>query len=514
MNGSNAAIVNTGTGKIEGTVENGIFIFKGIPYAAPPIGNLRWLPPQTAIPWQGIRPAKEFGSIAPQNEMPGGDVLGLEMNETQDEDCLFLNIWTRGLDNKRRPVMIWIHGGAFIIGSGSQTMYRNHNLVARKDLVLVSINYRLGAFGFLNLKEVTGGRIPATGCEGVLDQIAAVQWVRDNIEAFGGDPENITVFGESAGGMSIGSLMAMPEAQGKFHKAILESGAGNTVGSLDEGIHRAAEFLNILEVKSTDIRALRSLTVKQILDAQQKLGAMLQMKEGRITPFQPIVDGDALPDVPIKAIEKGSAAEVRTMAGTNLDEFKLFNIMDPAFKRLDEAGMIRRLENLIPPEQVLNVAAVYRKALVRRGETPSPSDILTAVQTDIMFRMPALKLVEAQCKNNQPAYNYLFKWKSPAIGGALGACHALEMGFVFGNFDDTFCGSGPEAEALSHKMQDAWFAFASTGDPSCESLGKWESYGDSRKTMLLDRECGLENAPYESERAIWDTFEMLFTKPI
>jgi para-nitrobenzyl esterase len=298
MSENTAAVVKTIAGKIEGTIRNGVFVFKGIPYAAPPIGNLRWLPPQPVIPWEGIGPAKGFGPIAPQNEMPGGDVIGLEIKETQDENCLFLNIWTRGLDNRRRPVMVWIHGGAFIIGSGSQTMYRNHNLVPRKDLVLVTINYRLGAFGFVNLKEITGGKIPATGCEGLLDQVAAIQWVRDNIEAFGGDPENITVFGESAGAMSIASLMAMPAAQGKFHKAILQSGAGNTVGSLDEGVQIATEFLNILELKGSDTEGMRSLTVKQILDAQQKLGAMLQMKEGRITPFQPIVDGDTMPEIP------------------------------------------------------------------------------------------------------------------------------------------------------------------------------------------------------------------------
>ncbi len=514
MGGNAVGIVNTKAGKIEGTVENGIFVFKGIPYAAPPTGSLRWLPPQPVGPWGGIRAAKEFGAIAPQNEMPGGDAVGLEINEPQDEDCLFLNIWTRGLDNKRRPVMIWIHGGAFIIGSGSQTTYRNHNLVARKDMVLVSINYRLGAFGFMNLNEITGGKIPATGCEGLFDQIAAIQWVRDNIESFGGDPGNITVFGESAGGMSIGSLMAMPSAQGKFHKAILESGAGNTVGALDEGVEITEKFLNVLELKSADTEALRSLSVDRILDAQQKLGVALQLEEGRITPFQPIVDGVVLPDVPIKAIEKGSAAVIKTLAGTNLDEFKLFSIMDPAIKDLDESGMIKRLEGLIPPEQVSNVAAVYRKGLEARGESSNPSEILTAIQTDIMFRMPALKLVEAQIKNNQPAYNYLFKWKSPVMDGALGACHALEMGFVFGNFDNTFCGSGPEAQALSYKMQDAWFAFAQTGDPSCELLGKWEPYGDNRTTMLLDKECRLENAPYEEERAIWDTFDMLFTKPI
>lgn len=514
MSGNTEAIVNIHSGKIEGILEDEIFAFKGVPYAAPPVGNLRWLPPQPVTPWEGVRPARDYGAISPQNELPGGEVIPIKIEEPQDEDCLFLNIWTKGLDNRRRPVMVWIHGGAFIIGSGSEAMYRNGNIVTRGDVVLVSINYRLGALGFMNLKEITGGRIPATGCEGLLDQIAALQWVRDNIEAFGGDPDNITVFGESAGGMSIGSLMGMPLAKGKFHKAILESGAANTVCSLEESVATTAKFLDILGLKGNDTDALRSLTVEQILDTQQKLGLYLMEKEGRLTPHLPVVDGVVMPEIPIEAIEKGSAADVKTLAGTNLEEFKLFAVTDLALRNIDEEGMVSRLKRFIPPEQVSNVIAAYRKGREGRGESTSPKEILTAIQTDLMFRISCLKLVEAQCKNNQPAYNYLFTWKSPMMGGVLGACHALEIGFVFGNFDDNFCGSGPDAEALSRKMQDAWFAFARTGDPSCESLGKWEPYCENRTTMIFDMECRIEQAPYEEERAIWDTFDMLFTMPI
>ena len=514
MDGNKEAIVDIRSGKIEGIFKNEVFVFKGVPYAAPPVGNLRWLPPQPVTPWEGVRPTKDYGAISPQNELPGGEVIPIKIEEPQDEDCLFLNIWTKSPDNGRRPVMVWIHGGAFIIGSGSDAMYRNSNIVTRGDVVLVSINYRLGALGFMNLKEITGGKIPATGCEGLLDQIAALEWVRDNIEAFGGDPDNITVFGESAGGMSIGSLMGMPSAKGKFHKAILESGAGNTVSSLEEGVATTVKFLDILGLKGNDDDALRSLTVEQILDTQQKLGLYLMEKEGRITPHQPVVDGIVMPEIPIEAIEKGSASDVKTLSGTNLEELKLFTLTDLTLRDLDEEGMVSRLKRLIPPEQVSNVIAAYRKAREGRGESTSPKEILTAIQTDLMFRISCLKLVEAQCNNNQPAYNYLFTWKSPMMGGVLGACHALEIGFVFGNFDDNFCGSGPAAEALSRKMQDAWFSFARTGDPSCESLGKWEPYCENRTTMIFDMECRVEQAPYEEERAIWDTFDMLFTMPI
>jgi len=515
MTGGIKPIVRTKSGEVEGMYENVQFVFKGIPYAAPPVGALRWMPPQPVEPWDGVRPAKEFGNIAPQNPLPGAAMIAsLSVNEAQDENCLFLNIWTPALDDARRPVMIWIHGGAFIIGSGTQTMYLRNTLVPRGDVVLVSINYRLGALGFMNLREVTEGKIPASGCEGLLDQIAAIDWVRENIRGFGGDPDNITVFGESAGGMSIGCLMSMPAARGKFQKAILESGAANTVTSFAESSETAAQFLGILGLEGRNVGALRSLTANQVMAAQQKLAAIMLAKDGRITPFQPVVDGIALPEIPIQSIEKGFAAGINTMAGTNLDEFKLFSAMDPGLQRIDEAGMVRRLESLIPPKHVSSVIAAYREGKNQRGENSSAVEILTAIQTDLMFRIPALRLIEAQCGNNQPAYNYLFTWKSPVMGGALGSCHALEIGFVFGNYDRAFCGSGPDADALSQKIQDAWLAFARAGNPSCESLGKWEAYGKSRATMILDKTCRLEYAPYEAERSVWDTFEMLFTKPI
>ncbi len=510
---SQVIIVNTKSGKVEGISEGPQYVFKGIPYAAPPVGKLRWLPPQPVKPWNGVRSAKEFGPVAPQNPMPGSEMLeNLAMNEPQSEDCLFLNIWTPGIDRARRPVMVWIHGGAFIIGSGSQTMYQRNTLVPHCDVVMVSINYRLGSLGFMNLNEITGGRIPATGCEGLLDQIAAIEWVHDNIENFGGDPGNITVFGDSAGGMSIGNLMSMPAARGKFQKAILESGAANTVSPLEEAAAISARFLEIAGTKDAD--ALQALSVEELLSIQSKLGDIMRVKDNRITPFQPVVDGKAMPEIPVEAIKKGSASNIKTMAGTNLNEFKLFSMMDPGYRHIDEAAMVHRLEGLIPPEHVSSVIAAYRDGMEKRGESASAADILIAVQTDLMFRMPILRVVEAQCKNNQPAYNYLFTWKSPVMKGYLGACHTLEIGFVFGNYDDTFCGSGPDADRLSRNMQHAWAAFARTGNPSCESLGKWEPYGDSRITMILDKTCRLENAPYEEERSIWDTFDMLFTKPI
>jgi para-nitrobenzyl esterase len=497
------AIVKTKSGKVEGSYQEGLYVFRGIPYTTPPVGNLRWMPPQPIKPWDSVRPAREFRPIAPQNMMVGGPIT--QVAQPQDEDCLFLNIWTPGIDNARRPVMVWIHGGAFTIGSGSDAMYNNGVLARRGNLVFVTINYRLGMLGFLRLKDVTGGKIPATGNEGLMDQVAALKWVKDNVSAFGGDPANVTVFGESAGGMSIGCLMAMPSAKGYFHKGILESGAGGTVITLNDANTVAEGFLKALGVKGDYVAALRALKPKQLLDIEMKLRVQAA-KAGeamRITVTVPVVDRDIIPDVPNQAAIKGFAKDIPVIIGTNLEEWKLFGIMQPGMEKLDRAGMLKILESFLPAAQVPGLVASYEKIREKRGDTTAPFDFLSAMLSDIMFRVPALELVEAQRDNGQLAYNYLFTWKSPVMGGLMGACHALEIGFVFGTYDDMFCGSGPEADKLSRCIQDAWLAFTRTGDPSCECIGKWPVYGKERMTMLLGKECRMEPAPYEDERRAW-----------
>jgi para-nitrobenzyl esterase len=506
MNEKENPVVATKSGKIAGSYEKGLYVFKGIPYAAPPVGELRWMPPQPVKKWDGIREAKEFGAIAPQTVMAIGP-FG-QAPQSQSEDCLFLNVWTTGLDKERRPVMVWIHGGAFTIGSGSDVMYDSEILPKRGNIVMVTINYRLGMLGFLRLKDVTNGKIPATGNEGLMDQVAALKWVKDNIEAFGGDPDNVTVFGESAGGMSIGCLMAMPSAKGLFQKGILESGVGSVVVPLNVGNAGAESFLKEANIKKDDIRALQTLTHTQLLEIEKKMMAPDAGEGGdvKITVTMPVIDGEIIPDVPNELAKQGYSKDIITIVGTNLEEWKLFAMMMPGYDKLEEGQIYQRMSAFIPGENVEKMAAIYRKAREKRGETTTPADILSAFQTDQMFRIPALEFVEAQQANKQLVYNYLFTWKSPAMGGVLGACHALEIGFIFGNYNDMFCGSGPEADNLAKCMQDAWLAFARTGDPSCESIGKWPVYGSKRLTMILDEKCHVEAAPYEEERQAWDKF--------
>lgn len=498
-------VVRTTKGLIEGRVVNAIYVFKGIPYAVPPTGNLRWMPPQPISPWEGKRTAFEFGPISIQPEMavppPGG---GFTAPEPQSEDCLYLNVWTPGLEDKKRPVMVWIHGGAFNIGSGSSPMYDCTSMAAKGDVVMVTLNYRLGELGFLRLKDITKGAIPSTGNEGLLDQVAALHWVKDTISSFGGDPDNVTVFGESAGAMSIGCLLAMPAAKGLFQKAILESGVGSTSIPLESANAAANEFLSILGIKEHDAESLMTLTTGQILEADLQM-RMPAAPGGapKLTAVAPVIDGDVITGVPNEMVKQGYCKEVATIVGTNLDEYRLFAMMEPPDTVVDDKEVKRRLSEFIEEKSIKSILSVYREYLVKRREPSGNKEILSAILTDLMFRIPALEFVEAQTMNGQKAtYNYLFTWSNPN-GNPLGACHALEMGFVFGALEPMFCGIGADAEKLSASIQDAWFNFARKGSPSGDLIGQWPPFGEQRITMLLGKECKAEAAPYKDVIQAW-----------
>jgi para-nitrobenzyl esterase len=504
MKDNAAAIVSTVSGKLEGSFENGLYLFKGVPYAAPPVGELRWMPPQPVKPWQGVRAAKEFGTIAPQNLMPAGPIP--QNIQPQSEDCLFLNIWTPGLDKKKRPVMFWIHGGAFTIGSGSDPMFMPEKMVKKGDVVFVSINYRLGMLGFLRLTDVTGGKIPATGNEGFLDQVGALKWVKENIAAFGGDPGNITAFGESAGSMSTACLMVMPSARGLFQKAIMESGAGSVAVPKEDANRGGELFLKVSGIKKDDAAAMRALTTSQLLELENKIKTFGAGpgEAARVTSTVPVTDGVIIPDLPIKLARQGVGKSIKAIIGTNLDEGTLFTMMIPGFDKTTEEDMMKRIAWMMPPEGAAKVAETYRRHIQKRGLPVTPAAIATAIQTDIMFRVPSLELATALRDNGAKVYDYLFDWVSPIMGGVMGACHGLEVGFVFGTHDPMFCGSGPEADKLSDSIQESWLNFAHTGNPSGKGLGNWPTYGKQRETMIIGKKPHVENAPHEEERAVWE----------
>ncbi|MGH6872501.1 MAG: carboxylesterase/lipase family protein [Rhizomicrobium sp.] len=482
--------IEAACGRLSGIARDGVCVFRGIPYAKPPVGRLRWRMPERLEPWAGTRDAIRLGNAAPQapsrlDRLAGGSI------GTQSEDCLYLNIWTPGSDGARRPVMVWLHGGAFIFGAGHQGIYDGTHLAAR-GCVVVTVNYRLGALGFLALADVTD--VPATGAEGLADQALALAWVRDNIASFGGDPGNVTLFGESAGGMSVAALLSSPAAKGLFHKAIAQSGAAH-IGHDRERAARVAHAF-VAKTGARDAAALQALAAPTILKAQMAL--LLDTRLGKLRvgglPFQPAAENPVLPARPIDAIGNGAAKDIPLLTGTTKEEWKLFTAIDPGLRFMSSANFAARIGRLAG-EHAPVMLAVYSEG--------SPFARFNAMMTDKAFFVPATRLLEAQGAH-APAFAYRFDWRSRFLGGVLGACHALELGFVFGTHDQgragTFFGKGPAADALSIAMIDAWTKFARTGDPG------WARYdAAARQTMLFgDGEPHLSDAPNEARRKAWD----------
>jgi carboxylesterase type B len=568
-------LVETRRGPVRGVTEGGLAVFRGLPFARPPVGPLRFRPPEPPEPWSRVRDASRFGPSASQNGALVGPLMSLGINRT-GEDCLYLNIWTPAAHRGRRPVLVWIHGGAFILGSGCQMLYDGATLARRGDVVVVTINYRLGALGFLRLRDRFGERLPATGNEGLLDQVAALEWVRDEIAAFGGDPGNVTIFGESAGSMSCATLLGMPRAHGLFHRAILQSGAANYLWPRDTASRLSDRMLADLAVTSPeDLRAAaparllaaqRRLFMELMLGEHHVLGtlspagqrvagavflglslarrrfrgvvspvsrglldllrrrgrrrsapaapemAALRVLRTRGLPFQPVIDGDVIPRDPLAAIRDGEARGIPLLIGTNLDEARLFAPLDPEATTLDEAELLARCEEAIPggPDAARRAIAVYREARAGRGERVEPGDLWFAIESDRTMRYPAMRLAALHATHQPGTYAYLFMWPSPAMGGLFGACHALELPFLFGTLEHPllrpFTGKGPAAQALAGQIQDAWIAFARTGRPGHAGIADWPAYDAAhRRTMILDRQCRVETTPREAERRFWES---------
>jgi len=493
-------IVQTRHGKLEGFSSGGLQVFRGVPFARPPVGDLRFRPPEAPEPWTGVRPASEFGASAQQGDL-FAQVYGWDIGK-RDEDCLYLNVTTPGADAARRPVLVWIHGGIYIVGSGSQGLYDAETLVQRGDVVVVTINYRLGAFGFLHLNDLLGREFGASGNAGTLDQLAALRWVRDNIEAFGGDPANVTIFGESAGGMSVATLMGMPSAAGLFRRAIPQSGAAHAVSTRERATQIAAGLLDELGIALGDATRLRGISAGGILAGRDKLsGAAVGAGDGSMD-YQPVVDGDALPQPPLDAIRAGSSANIDMLIGTTRDEWNLFSALDPSQSQIDEKSMTEKLVGWMGPEAE-GIIEIYREA---RGPDIPAKDIFNAILTDRIFRIPALRLAEAKLAHPACTYCYLFTWESPLA--ALGACHLSDIPFVFGSAGKDAIGAftkgGAEAKALAAKVMDAWLAFARTGDPNHPGLDPWPGYDRERRaTMFFGKACQVVDAPQDAERLAW-----------
>jgi para-nitrobenzyl esterase len=515
--------VTVAGGRVRGVRRNEVWSFSGIPYARPPVGELRWRPPQPPMQWRGVRDASSFGPIAPQPVAPAGITSPSDPDAAapQSEDCLTLNIWTPGLPESPtgrpgdgRPVMVWIHGGGFTSGSGSVFLYRGGQLVRNGDVVVVTINYRLGALGLLGHRGLADpdGFI---GNWGLHDQVAALGWVRDNIAQFGGDPARVTVFGESAGGFSVAALMGAPAAGDLFRRAIVQSGGAyaHTVSEAERASDRLASTLGLAECTRT---SLSGVPAGELVAATEELGRRRPDPGMLPLPFLPVIDGVFLPQHPLGAVEHGSAAGVDLLIGTNRDELTLFGLGQPELLAQDEAGVLRWADREVPDVASGELLEGYRRARAARSEGVDPRSLMVALGSDGVFRWPSLQLAAAQRAQGAATYVYLFEWESPAFGGVLGSCHALELPFVFGLVHvpavQLLTGAGPEVQELSTQMQQAWLAFARTGDPSTPELASWPAWdAHQRSTMVFGPRTGVVEAPRDAELAVWQRYRPLFT---
>jgi para-nitrobenzyl esterase len=483
-------IAETTTGPIEGREREGVLLFAGIPYAAPPVGSLRFRPAQPHEPWREIRSATRFAPAAPQ--LPTG---GLTANTPVrwTEACLTLNVTTAGLDDQRRPVLFWIHGGGYRTGQAAIPWYDGVRFVRVGGIVVVSVNYRLGALGFTDLSRF-GSRFACSGANGLLDQITALRWVRDNISRFGGDPDRITIAGESAGAFSVCTLLASPLAEGLFRAAIAQSGAALHTLPAAAGERVTERLLTALGVDR--MAELQALPADQILAAQTQVAA--DIGDGisalgvAVQPFYPVEGNAVVPVSPQQAIAAGRSREIPVLTGTNRDETTLWG-----YGQVDAT----RLQRMTDRYGAASTLPVYR----RLRPTASPAQLLTAFTTDHMFRIPAIRLLEARETASAGAarhWMYWFCWESRAFGGRLGATHALEIPFAFDNLDragvDLFLGPGDRPQALAHRMHAVWTRFIHTLDPG------WTPYDTTRRaTMQFADTCELLLDPDGEAREAW-----------
>jgi para-nitrobenzyl esterase len=502
--------VETISGKVRGLAGR-VNVFKGIPYAGPANGAGRFAAPAKAESWAGVRDALDYGPTAMQDPEAFGlsrelmAMLPVREAVPMDENCLVLNIWTPGVnDDRKRPVMFWCHGGAFIAGSGSSLWYDGTNLCRKGDVVVATINHRLGAFGYLHLDDLDPARFASSGNAGMLDIVAALEWVRDNIARFGGDPNNVTIFGESGGGAKVSVLLGMPAARGLFHKAIIQSGPAVEMMSPANATATANQVLGELGIAPGNAGELRNVSADRLLGAQMAIlrkTNLMSFANRRMMGFNPVIDGVNLPAGPFAPVAPTFSSHVPLMIGTNKDEMTLFFAFAPWIKAMDDAALRERVRMFVG-ERGEAILDQYRRA----RPYDSPSDLLMAITTDIGMRIPSLTIAERKVAQNEaPVFVYLFTWETPVLGGKLKSPHALEIPFVFDTLESSpLAGDSPARFALAEKMTRTWLAFAHSGNPNNEAIPSWPAYSVvERPTMIFDNECHVANDPYGEERRAW-----------
>ena len=492
------ATVTTTSGKVRGTQQGKVQAFKGLSYGASTAGDGRFMPPAKPKPWTGVRDAFELGTRSPQLQESFTQVVVAEFQpmdraEPMGEDCLHLNVWTAGVGSGKRPVMVWLHGGGYTSGSGGFVCYDGTNLAANHDVVVVTVNHRLNAVGYLYLAGLGGEKYANASNVGQLDIVAALEWVRDNIAAFGGDPGNVTIFGQSGGAGKVSTLMAMPSAKGLFHRAVVESGAALKGMSKEAATKTAEQYLARLNLKPNQVDQLQKLPIDQVTAATEKGGPL---------NFAPVVDGHSLLADPFDPTAPAMSADIPLLIGTVETEVTFFAAtqVDP----IEESALHARVKQTLrkaTDAQVDQVIAAYKS-----GRPKASARDLDLIIASDGFRRGIL--TEAQRKAAQgkgAVYQYYFTWRTPVREGKLRTPHAFEIPFVFDNWDTapTLLGNGPDRQALANKVSSAWVAFARTGNPNCKELPHWDAY-EAKKgaTMILDNECRLANDPHGTEQRL------------
>ena len=483
--------VEIAQGRLRGRRTGAATEFLGIPYAEAPFGALRFAAPSSPPSWSGVRDAVSLGATAPKigYRPPTSEILTEPV--VPGLDCLNVNVWTPDVAETGLPVFVWIHGGAFVNGSNAVPIY-DGSAFARDGIVAVAINYRLGADGFARVEGAPANR-------GLLDQVAALEWVRENIAAFGGDPARVTIAGESAGAMSVGTLLSMPRAAGLFQRAILQSGAGHHVISEATATKVAAALAEAVGVAPT-VDGLGSVSVDRLVDAQRDLGDRITAEAPtgawgelafNMMPFEPYIDGDVVPDLPYRRIVEGAGSSVDILIGTTSEEFAFFLVPAGVTEYIDSA----RVRSVLAAFGVDVDAAVD----AYRAQFPdaTPGELFIALMTDWFFRIPALRVVESR---DGRAFVYEFTWRSPLFDGRLGACHALEIPFVFDVLDKPetarIAGANPP-QKVADEMHRAWVDFVRDGSPG------WVQYGSDRSVMMFGEQSGVVDDPRPSTREVW-----------
>ena len=502
------------SGRVSGRHEDGIWAFAGIPYGGPTSGSMRWRAARPPRPWPGTLEATSPGPMAPQARPLPGMALPGEPVE-QDEDCLTLNVWTPGLDGVRRPVMVWLHGGGFTSGTGYGLLYLGGHLARRGDVVVVTLNYRLGALGFLahpSLADPETGRI---GNMGLMDQVLALSWVRDNIDVFGGDAvegdglrrvrrrDERERFDDLARGEGPVPACHRPE-RSALHALAGPSrggrrGPGATSGAGD-GVASSPS--------SPCLRASWSARQREMQTVDPRAGELP-------LPFLPTVDGTFLPEDPRRAVDSGQARDFELVIGSNRDEMAFFGLSNPRFFQIDEPGLVSWLRRAAPQIDAGAAISLYRETRAARGEPHSPWHLWVALGTDLVFRWPSVRFANGQRAHREDTFVYLFTWPTPAFGGVLGACHAVEIPFVFGcqaheAVEPYVGGLLPGAETLSRTMQGAWVSYARSGGAGIASANGWDRWDRrTRPTMVFGDERMVHHGgqvvpdPFGDELAIW-----------